>query len=342
MAVKPAHVLFSAAVALAGCAAARPPAAPLAPVEDVKPLTPESAPIALRRSVVADQYFWLRAKVLEGEAPAPFADALAAMHDLRAELTSDPTSWEDLEVPLGSVRGVRELSAAYAELPVTREVDGRPVDLRARALRLARALEASEPAYRAGPFREHEADITRAARELSARLVPNLDAILQSIESDMAVPTARGPIVVTLVADAPYPGIFAADDRGHETASFVRVNRLEGGALCETVLHEALHAFDELSVRSPTAMNMLRAALARKGIDASDPNVEMAMNTVTFAEAASLVRRHVDPAHRPLGESGFYTLYPPAQAIVEAWDRHVGGQSLDETAEAIARAVAAP
>ena len=40
-----------------------------------------------------------------------------------------------------------------------------------------------------------------------------------------------------------------------------------------------------------------------------------------------------------MGESGFYTLYPPAPAIVAAWNRHVEGASLEETCEAIAKAV---
>jgi hypothetical protein len=120
------------------------------------------------------------------------------------------------------------------------------------------------------------------------------------------------------------------------------VRGLEGGALCETVLHEALHAIDELTVRVPTAMNTLRSTLAEKGIDESDMNVEMAVNTITFAEAASLVRRFVEPHHRAVGEKGFYTLYPPAPAIVEAWNRHIAGASLDDTADAIAKAVTSP
>jgi hypothetical protein len=215
------------------------------------------------------------------------------------------------------------------------------VSFRARALRLAKAIEASEPAYRSGPFREHEAEISRAAKDLLARFLPNVETILHAVETDMALPGVSRPIVVTLVGDAPYPSIFAADARGHATASFVRVHGLDGGALCETVLHESLHAIDELTVRSPTAMNMLRGALARRGIDESDPNVEMAVNTVTFAEAASLVRRFVDPKHRALGESGFYRLYPPAQGIVDAWNRHIEGTNLEDTADAIATAVAA-
>src|SRR5690606_15249272 len=120
------------------------------------------------------------------------------------------------------------------------------------------------------------------------------------------------------------------------------VRGLAGGALAETVLHEALHAIDELTVRRPTAMNMLRADLARFGLSESDSNVEMAVNTVTFAEAASLVKRFIDPGHRPLGEIGFYTLYPPARDIVDAWHRRLAGQTLEETSEAIARAVALP
>jgi hypothetical protein len=309
-------------------------------VQDAAPLTPDTSPIGLRRSLVADEYFWLRAKVLEGEAPAPFVDAYAAMRDLRADLASDTTAWEDLEVPLGSVRRASELSAAYSELPATKEIAGKLVPLRARAMRLARAIEASEAAYRSGPFREHDADISRAAKDLSTRLLPNIETILRNIEADLALPGVSRPIVVTLVGDAPYTSIFAADARGHATASFVRVRGLEGGALCETVLHESLHAIDELTVRSPTAMNKLRSALSQRGLDETDPNVEMAVNTVTFAEAANLVRRFVDSKHRPLGESGFYTLYAPALAIVDAWNKHLDGASLDETADAIAKAVA--
>ena len=325
-----------------GCGAAKPPAAPVDDVHDATPLTPDTSPIGLRRSVVADQYFWLRAKALEGEAPAPFAESLSAMQDLRADLAPDPTAWEDLEVPLGTVRRASELAAAYADLPITKDVGGKLVSFRGRALRLAKAMEKSEAAYRAGPFREHDADIMRAAKELSARLLPNADTLLRTLEAEMALPGESRPLVVTLVGDAPYPGIFAADARGHATASFVRVRGLEGGALCETLLHESLHAIDELTVRSPTAMNMLRAALGRHGMDESDPSVEMAVNTVTFAEAASLVRRFVDPNHRPLGESGFYTLFPPAAGVVDAWNRHIAGAGLEETADAIAKAVAGP
>lgn len=323
-----------------GCAAPRPAVVPGEDVIDVMPLTPDTSPIGLRRSVVADQYFWLRAKALEGEAPPPFGEALAAMRDLRADLAADPTAWEDLEVPLGTVRRASELTAAYADLPATRDVAGKLVQLRARALRLARAIEASEAAYRSGPFREHDAEIARAAKDLTTRLLPKVETILRAVEADMALPGVSRPIVITLVGDAPYPGVFAADARGYVAASFVRVGGLEGAALCETVLHESLHAIDELSVRSPTTLNLLRSALAKRGLDASAPDVEMAMSTVTFAEAASLVRRFIDPNHRPLGESGFYKLYAPAPAIVEAWERHLAGASLDDTADAIAKALA--
>jgi hypothetical protein len=287
-------------------------------------------------------YFWLRAKALEGEAPPAFGEALIAMQALRSDLAPDPTAWEDLEVPLGTAERARDLVAAYGELPKTRDVGDRPVLLRSHALRLARAMEASEAAYRAGPYREHSEAIARAAKDIRECLLPKVDSVLAAIETEMALPDVQRPIVITLVSDAPYPGIFAADARGRTSASFVRVRGLDGSALVETLLHESLHAMDELSVRSPTAMNKLRGALASRGIDESDPNVEMAVNTVTFAEAASLVHRYVDATHRPLGESGFYTLYPPASAIVAAWDRHVGGESLDATADAIAKAVASP
>lgn len=345
----PMKLAFAAALAACagqGCSPLGAPKARVVEIDDAPGdaiLSPEGTPISLRRSVVADEYFWLRAKVLEGEAPPAFAAAFAAMHELRGDLSGDPTAWEDLELPLGEVSHAFELIAIYGELPEKKDVGGVAVPLRADALRLANAMASIEPTYRKGPYRVHSDEITLAAKDLAARLVPHEAAILRAIEADMAFPGGARPIVVTLVSDAPYPGIFAADARGRVMASFVRVHGLDGNALVETVLHESLHALDEMSVREPTAMNALRAALAKRGIDESDSNSEMAINTVTFAEAASLVRRFVDPKHRPLGESGFYTLYPPARGIVEAWTRHVdAGEPMDATADAIAKAVTGP
>lgn len=344
--VRVAALVATACVASAcGSRAPTTPTAPTAPVADLpgaEPLTPPSLPIALRRSVVADEYFWLRAKVLEGEAPAAFAEAYAAMQELRGAFSADPDAWEDLEVPLGQVSRPSELVAAYAELPEKKDVGGTTVAFRAPALALARAIQKTAPAFRAGPYKAHEAEIARAAKELSALLVPNEQALVRAIASEMALPEIDRPIVVTLVSDAPYPGNFAADASGRTTASFVRVHGLDGGALVETVLHEVLDAYDEITVRSPTAMNALRGALKDRGIDEADPGVEMAVNTVMFAEAGSLVRRFVLPAHKPMGESGFYVLYPPAPRVVEAWNRHLEGEALDATADAIAQAVAQP
>lgn len=328
------------------CSRGRAPTAPIAEMDDAPAdalLSPEDTPIALRRSLVADHYFWLRAKVLEGEAPKAFASPFAAMQDLRGDLSGDPTAWEDLEVPLGHVSGAAELVTAYEKLPERKDVGGQTVQFRAAGLRLARAMVAVEATYRRGPYRVHTDAIRAAAQDLSARLLPNEPSIVRAIEADMGFPSGARQVVITLVSDAPYPGVFAADQRGRVMASFVRVRGLDGSALVESVLHESLHALDEMTVREPTAMNTLRAALAKRGVDAEDTNAEMAVTTVTLAEAASLVRRFVDPKHRPLGESGFYTMYPPAPAIVEAWTRHVDhGEGMDATADAIAKAVTEP
>ncbi|MDB4941494.1 MAG: hypothetical protein JWP97_1028 [Labilithrix sp.] len=346
----PLHTLrvLLVAVALAGspagCAEGAPPVAPTAARADNDPgdllLTAPGTPIALRRSVVADEYFWLRTKVLEGDPPPLFGEAFSAMHELRSDLAADPTAYEDLEVPLGQVSHASELVDLYAQLPEKKDVGGRMVSFRADAVRLARAMSAAEGPFKRGPYREHAGAIEVAAKDLGEHLVAREGAILQAIQADMGFADGVRPLVITLVNDAPFPGIFAADARGRNMASFVRVRGLEGSVLVETVLQESLHALDEMTVREPTALNALRAALAKRGVDDSDTNAEMAITTVTSAEAASLVRRFVDPGHRALGEKGFYTLYPPAPAIVAAWSRHVdAGEALELTADAIARAV---
>jgi hypothetical protein len=348
-----AGAIFLAHVALWGCAP-RPPAvdvrvaglppdserrnAPVAP--DVAMLSSEGAALRLRRSAVADQWFWLRAKVVEGDVPIGFERARVAMQDLRAALTSDTSSWEDVEIPLGSVRSGAELVDALQKLPGDRLASETRVPFRTAALQAARELQDTEALFRAGPYRAHVQAIDGAARELTALVGPRNAELARALKDDMGTSAALPPIVLTLVAEAPYAAAFAADDLGHTSAVFVRVRGLSGTALLETALAEAIHAADELSVRDEgTSMNDLRAALARRGLDAGESDVGMVVNTLMFAEAASLVRRFVDPNHRPLGESGFYELYPPARAIVDAWERHLAGTPLDATAEAIARAV---
>jgi hypothetical protein len=315
--------------------------APVAP--DVAMLSSEGAALRLRRSAVADQWFWLRAKVVEGEVPMGFERARAAMQDLRAALTSDTSSWEDVEIPLGSVRSAAELLDTLQKLPGDRLASETRVPFRAAALQAGREIQDTEALFRAGPYRAHVEAIDGAARELTALVGPRDAELARALKEEMGASAGLPPIVLTLVAEAPYAAAFAADDLGHTAAVFVRVRGLSGTALLETALAEAIHAVDELSVRDEgTSMNVLRAALARRGLDAGDSDVGMVVNTLMFAEAASLVRRFVDANHRPLGESGFYEIYPPARAIVGAWERHLAGATLDVTAEAIARVVSGP
>ena len=78
---------------LAGCGAGAPPRAPSERGDRL--ITVAGTPIALRSSMVADEYFWLRTKVLEGDSPPAFAEAFNAMHELRGDLAGDATAYED-------------------------------------------------------------------------------------------------------------------------------------------------------------------------------------------------------------------------------------------------------
>lgn len=299
----------------------------------------------MRRSVVADEYFWLRAKMLDGDVPPGFADAIDAMHELHAAFAGDATAWEDLEVPLGSVERAVDLLPFYQALPEKLVQDGPAggvVKPRQLALRLARALGATERAYLDGPYREHHVQIARSAEVLARKLVPVDARIAEAIEREWDVAIPDRPLVLTLVGDAPYPGSFAADARGHALASFVRVRGMSDADLVEAVLQQYLHTLDEITVRSSTLPNEVRRAFAQREVDPSDPNVEMAVNTMAFAEAASLVRRFVDPSHTPLGNGGFYAFYPSAPAIVDAWNRRVAGESSTATVEAVVDGVLGP
>lgn len=314
---------------LIACAPAKPAEVPVLAIPRAIDLTPNDAPIVLRQSVVADQWFWLRSKLLEGEPDPAFKESLDAMRSLKDDLGGDASAWEDLELPLGTCSNAAELAERFDKLE----------QFKPQAVRVAKAMVASEQAFYRGPFEQHRPKIQAAARELQARFVAKEPAILDALKSDMQLPNVPSTMTVTLVGEAPYPTAFAADDRGHEIASFVRVGALPVSDLAETILSESLHAYDEITVKVPTAMNMLRADLVRAGLDEKDSNIEMVVNTVTFAEAASLVQRFVDPGHTAMAEGGFFSIYPPAPTIAQAWKRHVEGESIDMTTAKITAAV---
>ena len=264
------------------------------------------------------------------------------MRDLRAELGSDPGAWEDLEIALGDAGKAADLLVVYAALPEQKKIDERTVALRDKAVLLAKAMRDSEGAFVAGPYRDHVEDIMRAGRELTKLFSAREAEVVSAMTADLGLSGGARPLTVTLVEDAPYPGAFAADDEGHAATAFLRVRGLSGADLVEALLMEVVHALDELTVRSPSAMNKLRAALAQNGIDESDSNAEMIIQAVMFAESASLVRRFVDPAHHALAEKGFYVAYPPGAAVATAWEKYVAGETLEKTVEAIVHAVSAP
>lgn len=314
---------------LGACTPAKPPEVPILAIPEAVELTKSDAPIVLRQSVVADQWFWLRSKVLEGEPDPAFREALDAMRSLKDDLGADASAWEDLELPLGTCSNATELATRFESLGA----------FKVQALRVAKAMAATEQAFFRGPFEQHRPKIQAAARELQERFIAKEQQIVAALKSDMQLPNVGETMTVTLVGEAPYPTAFAADERGHESASFVRVGILSSEDLAETILAESVHAYDEITVRAPTAMNTLRASLVRAGLDETDSNIEMVVNTVTFAEAASLVQRFVAPQHKAMAENGFYAIYPPAPTIAAAWNRHVGGESIDATAATIAEAV---
>lgn len=336
--------LLLAALLATGCAsrpgapASAAPAAPEPPPPpDVGPLSPEDAPISLRKSAVATEWFWLRAKTVEGNAPMGFEEATAAMAALKETIGPDAIVWEDLEVAVLGVARAQELPSAVGGLPSLEDDPTRVTQLRLAALRAARAAAATEGHYRRAIYPEHEREIAGAAQTLSRMLLPRADAVLAEMRADLGATWPSLPVVLTLVYDGPFRGSEAPGQGGRALGRFIRVRGAVGGTLVASALTEILLGFDEQATPDDaSALQKLRAALVRRGLGKDDPEIELATHALAAAEARALVQRMQDAPVEPASCG----LFPAGCAIDEAWTKRPKDASVDATVEVLARAVA--
>lgn len=339
-------LLLASACSRAPVPARTPPAAeaPLPPPPpDVGPLTPADAPIALMKSAVATQWFWLRAKTLEGGAPPGFEEATATMRELKDTIGPDTIVWEDLEGAVLGVATAHDLPSAVGALPTLEDDPSRVTLLRLAGLRAARSVAATEGHYRRTVYGEHAQEVTRAAATLAALLLPRAGSALTAMRDDLGAPWPDVPVVLTLVYDAPFRGSDAPKTAPRALGRFLRVRGVTGPALVESAITEILLGFDEQAQPDDTsALQKLRAALVRRGLAHGDPAIELATHALAASEARALVARLLPKETEPSTEPPSCALYPPACVIDEVWQRRTMDRTpVDATVEVLADAVAA-
>jgi hypothetical protein len=278
-------------------------------------------------------------------APEHLAGAVEAVRAMRKAGIEDPGFLAGI---VSECEAASEVAAAFARLPAERPAvsgGGEPIPFRDLALDLARGLEAAEDQFLAVDWQARKAALEGA----SASLRNALDSSSGSNDwrshamSSLCMTSPQETVPVYLVTVAPDPGAVTYRTRAGG-ACFIGTADAVGSTLTEIVVHEVIHALDVSTAEEPTALSLLRDALAGRGIERGEPEFRDYPHLVVFIQAAESVRRTIDSAHRDYGETaGVYErLQPAAGAVRSAWLDYLEARAtLEEAVERIAAAAEA-
>jgi hypothetical protein len=263
------------------------------------------------------------------QADAYLAPAVAACRKLDAELGGG-LAWGVVEGTLSGCRTAADAAAALDQLPATATLrSGKAITLQPAARELGAAYVALEAQFLRDTWPRHEATLASSREKLEKMLDRRQADCLAHICRGLALEDPRIVIPVYLLAVAPAPGGFTHRARGGGAVCFVEaLSETAADQIAETVLHEAIHAFDVASASQNTALQALREALRAGGIGPTEPLYRDVPHTLMFVQSAQTVRACLDPAHRDYGDvSGYYAKVPAAARIVrKPWTDYLTGK----------------
>lgn len=326
-----------ALILLARPATGQPPAADSPP----PPAAPEAADstctIELRTSPFLDLHFLVRA-VAAGRAEAPPIDGFDEAVRIARAITEagGDRAWALID---GGFTACNNAEDARNFTSVLKEASARPnarmVEPTLGGADLIEALARLEPAFLEKVWPAHREAIDRAVAHLSASLLARQAECFADAARLLGMTRPDVEVPVYLIAAGPPPGGVTYRTRGG-LVCIVDVSAHPGTALDEAVFHESLHALDALTAGEATVLNELRSELRGDG-SRPGPGWRDVPHAVIFAQAASTIRRVIDPAHQDYGVTGGYygRVKPAAEAVLPAWAEYTAGRAT--RAETIAR-----
>ncbi len=300
-----------------------------------------STTLDLRVEPAVDLYFTVRTLAAGDAAPPPeMAEAVAGARSVGAALPA-PRLWALVDGMALEGRTAAELAAPLDRFPGTFVAStGDTLRIGREVRALGEALAGVEPWFLAQLWPGHRKRLTEARDDLGRTLAAHQAACYPAVTRDLDMPDPGRPVPVYLVAEAPPPGGVTVRRRDG-AAAVVAVEDFTGSTLAEVVLHESIHVLDVETAGEPTVLNRVRAGLLEAGAARSRPRYRDLPHALIFVEAAEVVRRILDPAHRDYGEThGAYDRMKDAIRIVRpAWRGRLDGTiDADEAVRRIAAA----
>lgn len=294
----------------------------------------------LRVEPLFDQAQWLRALAQDTGAQVPelVGAGVAAAREIEAALGS-PLGWSWIEGRLHGCATAADFAARVEELPESFEAPGgSKLPLRALGQRWAASLAELESFHSSEVWPQHQRAIEARLAPLRARLGALAPVALERCVDALGLVEPCASVPVYLVARAPWPGAVTHRSRGGAFCC-VSVERREGAALIEAVVHELCHALEAADSASRGASARLRRAIVASGVESAEALANDAAHALVFVTGAWVVRTVFEREHRDLGESegAYERLGAAARVVRPIWAEHLAGAI--ELDAAVARVV---
>ena len=287
--------------------------------------------LEFRVSPFVDLYFFVY-KLSSAPEHSPGIDGFAQSVEA-ARQTPITTTLQDLVLFQAENAAVAE--KLFAQFPETYKTSkGEVIDLRRRAVHLAKSLGVVEKPFIEKIWPEHKLLIEKAAARIELALGPKELDCFNYLTRHLGMENAERVVPVYLVAQTPWPGGFTMWGKDPSRGVCVlSVTAYQGSPLIAAILHEAIHALDLETKGKGNVLVELRDRLLKAGFAADDVVVRHGPHMLVFIHSSEAVRRYVDSSYQPYSEGVFIRqgLQPIVKVELPLWTAYLDGKiSRDE------------
>lgn len=289
------------------------------------------AELEIRVVSVVSQYGWLRKQAEAGtQSAAPSLKAAGQLLDQMAKELQSEEAWNLVAAPLLRCGNSMDYVVAAEQLPEQATLGKLPVNVRENAIRLASALNQSEPHFLTNVWPAQNSKLLATREKLVQEHGKQLGECLTALRKDLALRPSLGSVPIFLVHDYPdtgSTGVLAAPKFGFGIVG-IQTGTIAGSRLVEALLHQYATVLDLVAPDQQSATRSLAAELSANGVPGEGTIGREAVRLMRAVAAADVVTRLLTKKHVANGESlGWFAASDAiANPIRQFWPEAVAGK----------------
>jgi hypothetical protein len=303
--------------------------------QNATPKSPAKLPsqkrFEIRINPFLDLYFYVH-KLRSSDQKRPEIDGLAEAIEASRQT---PLYQPLIGLRIFDCANAAEAERAFAQLPKTFTTrQGEVIQLREKAIQLARSLAKIEKPFTDTIWPQHKRSIEAATATISEKLGQKQEEFFRYFTTHLGMETANHTVPIYLVAEGPWPPALTVT--GKETnhgVCVINVGADAGSDLFTALLHESIHALDGETSGSGNVLTEFQNLLAKEGFEKNDFVFTNAPHFLVFIQAVETVRRFLDSSYQPYDQGVFVrpALAPLVSIEKPIWIDYLDGKlSRDE------------